>query len=204
MADTQGQREQRRSEASPTRMADTHLELVSCLRSSEQQHSEPRHVHHARRRGARAMFGSVPRKRPLSPATQTSEPERRPRSSLIFNHRLRACTASLARHHTVSAQLPMAAARTMSLLVPFLASTAALQLALSPCRAPALPRRAGAPCMKYSAINDLSLLLTDTEVSSLALRRVSAARLGPRHPASPHTHTLHYNHRSRPPPASPI
>ena len=31
-------------------MADTHLELVSCLRSSEQQHSEPRHVHHARRR----------------------------------------------------------------------------------------------------------------------------------------------------------
>ena len=36
---------QQRSEASPKRMADTHLELVSCLRSSE-QHSEPRHLHH--------------------------------------------------------------------------------------------------------------------------------------------------------------
>ena len=47
-------------------------------------------------------------------------------------------------------------------LLPLVATTAALQLALSPCRAPAL--RAGAPCMKYSAINDLSLLITDAEV----------------------------------------
>ena len=96
--------------------------------------------------------------------------------------------------HRLGEAIDMAAARTVSLLVPFLASTAALQLALSPCRAPALPRRAGAPCMKYSAINDLSLLLTDTEVSSLALRRVSAARLEPRHPASPHTHTHTHTH----------
>jgi hypothetical protein len=66
----------------------------------------------------------------------------------------------------------MASARAVGLLLPILASTAALQLALSPCRAPAL-RRAGAPCMKYSAINDLSSLLTDAEASS---RRVSAAR----------------------------
>ena len=113
--------------------------------------------------------------------------------------------APLAPRHTAQ----MAGAR-VSWLLPFLASTAALQLALSPCRAPALPRRAGAPCMKYSAINDLSLLLTDAEVSSLASRRVSTARLESRHPASPHTHThththtLYYNPRSRPPPASPI
>ena len=52
--------------------------------------------------------------------------------------------------------------RTAITLLPLVATTAALQLALSPCRAPAL--RAGAPCMKYSAINDLSLLITDAEV----------------------------------------
>ena len=41
--ESQGQREQRRSEAPPTRITETHLELVSCLRSSE-QHSEPPHA----------------------------------------------------------------------------------------------------------------------------------------------------------------
>jgi hypothetical protein len=56
----------------------------------------------------------------------------------------------------------MRAQRTIISILPFVATTAALQLALSPCRAPAL--RAGAPCMKYSAINDLSLLITDAEV----------------------------------------
>ena len=51
--ESQGQREQQRSEAPPTCTTGTHLELVSCLRSSE-QHSEPRDMHHLRRRSVRA------------------------------------------------------------------------------------------------------------------------------------------------------
>jgi hypothetical protein len=66
------------------------------------------------------------------------------------------------RPRQTSARIGMRAQRTIISILPFVATTAALQLALSPCRAPAL--RAGAPCMKYSAINDLSLLITDAEV----------------------------------------
>ena len=62
----------------------------------------------------------------------------------------------------------MRGARTWLLAAAFLHATAALQLALSPCgnRASNFRRGAGAPCMKYSAINDLSsFLLTDAEVA---------------------------------------
>ena len=60
--------------------------------------------------------------------------------------------------------ITMAASARCCWVLQFLHVTAALQLSLSPCnRAPA--RRAGAPCMKYSPINDLSSLLTDAEVA---------------------------------------